>query len=150
MCLSVTGELNIAFSGEFLQVSRVKDFPLTKDIADLLPIEENARAAVLRNSCIAEYVMRLVDAHIEDAMRAQYGGGMRLLTERSVMADGRMTNLHSMRHNVLVRWLSQRLIVMPSSIRRDNMMIKVDVYLNECRRGKRRNKGQLLKLLEQM
>lgn len=141
------GELDLEFSGEYLLASGLTDFPLIKELSEMLPADANERSSALHNKALIEYVVRVTDACIERALKKQHPLQSALKRERAVLMGGRLIKLQTIDRHVLHRWLMSRGIVVPGNRRSLDMQACALEYLIGCRKNLPENRKQLQQLL---
>jgi len=52
--------------------SGMQAFPVMQEVASMLPADNHERGRALRNRAVTEYIVRLTDGRIEQALRRKY------------------------------------------------------------------------------
>ena len=132
-CYLVTGHLEIPFSGHFFPVLD-NQYPISQQVAALLPPDTNLRNIVLRDPTIVRMCMRLIDGEIEAAMRSSKSGRF-----HSIMLDGELVELRSAKAPQLRKWLLKRCMVFQNNLRYESMVTLTEDYLRDCTDSKKKN-----------
>jgi len=127
------GDLGLEFSGEYLLTSTGREFPLLVEVATLLPTEDNARGRTLRNVEVAQLVMRITDRRVDACVRKKVKGLARFLEERSLIVDGHLQRLRTLRHAVLYGFLASRGIIVSRGMNFGRLIGIADDYLKACK-----------------
>ena len=142
-CAASAGDLGLVFSGIYLLTSAGKDFPVLVEIARLLPDEDYAQERALRNTEFAQLAMRITDRRVDASVRQKTRGPQGFDRERSLMVNGQLQRLRTLRHPELHASLASRGIVVRRSMSLPALRGAAEEYLDVCKDKLRDNMKRL-------
>ena len=126
------GDLGLDFSGECLLASTGREIPSLVEIARLLPAEDNPRGQTLQNVEVAQLVMRITDWRFDACMRKKVKGLARLLEKQSLIVDGHLQRLRTLRNASLYGFLASRGSIVSRGMNFGRLIGIADNYLKAC------------------